>query len=88
MTVAERAEISRRGGLYGVWAFVTFAGPLMVLFTAGSPVLMVIAAILIAIHAVGVPMWQKMQKAFLCSTEWAREQGFTPERLRLFAFRR
>jgi len=87
MTDAERAEVSQRGGGYGLWVAATFALPLAFALTYRSLVAIVIASILVTVHIVCIPIWQKCQKRFLCSTAWAREQGFTPERIRMFAFR-
>lgn len=28
--------------------------------------------------------WQRRQRQFLCNTLWARENGFDPDRLKLF----
>src|SRR2546427_6244670 len=87
MTDSEKAEASRRGGLYGLWVFATFAGPLSFAVVYRHPALIAIAAVLVVIHIVCIPIWQRMQRNFLCSTSWAREHGYTPERLRMFAFR-
>jgi hypothetical protein len=87
MTDSERDEASRRGGLYGLWVFATFAGPLSFAVVYRHPTLIAVAAVLIVIHIVCIPIWQRMQRHFLCSTLWAREQGYTPERLRMFSFR-
>jgi len=87
MTDAERAEVSQRGGGYGLWVAATFALRLAFALTYRSLVAIVIASILVTVHIVCIPIWQKCQKRFLCSTAWAREQGFTPERIRMFAFR-
>ena len=87
MTDAERAKASARGGAYGVWSAVTCALPLTLAFTSRSLGAIVVAAVLITIHIICIPIWQKQQKRFLCSTDWAREHGITPDRLRTFAFR-
>jgi hypothetical protein len=87
MTAAEKAEASRRGGFYGVWVAATFAVPLSLAFVERSLWLAVLAAVLVTIHIACIPIWQRMQRRFLCSTAWAREHGITPDRLRMFAFR-
>lgn len=87
MTDAEEAGTSRRGGWYGLWVAATLALPLSFGIVERSQLLTVIAVVLIVVHIVCVPVWQRMQRNFLCSTAWAREHGFTPQRLRLFAFR-
>jgi len=87
MTEAERAKASARGGAYGLWSAVTFALPLTYAFTSRSLGAIVIAAVLVTVHLIRIPVWQKQQKQFLCSTAWARERGITPDQLRVFAFR-
>ncbi len=87
MTDAERAEASRRSGLYGLWVFATFAGPLSFAVVFRQPALMAVAAVLIVIHIACVPVWLKMQRRFLSSTTWATEHGVAADRLRLFAVR-
>ena len=87
MTDAEKAETSRRGGLYGFWVAATFAVPLAFAIVERSLLFIIIAVVLVAIHIVCIPIWQRMQRRFLCSTTWAREHGITPDRLRMFAFR-
>ena len=87
MTDAERAEVSRRGVFYGFWVFATCAAPLSLAIVEPSRLYIAIATVLVTIHIVCIPIWQKMLKQFLCSTAWAREQGITPEQLRLFVFR-
>ena len=87
MTDEEKAETSRRSGLYGFWVCATVAGPLSFAIMYRHPALIAIAAVLIVIHIVCIPAWQRMQKNFLCSTAWAREHGITPDRLRMFNFR-
>jgi len=86
MTEAESTEATRRGGLYGLWVFATFAGPLSFSVVFHHPVLIAAASVLVVIHVACIPAWLKMQRGFLCSNGWASEQGVTPERLRLFSF--
>ena len=87
MTDAEKAEASRRGALYGFWVAATFAVPLSFAFVERSLLFIVIAAVLVTIHIVCIPIWQRRQRQFLCSTAWAREHGITADRLSMFSFR-
>ena len=87
MTDAESAKASVRSAAYGLWVAVSFAMPLASASTSRSLGGVVIAAVLVTIHLVCIPLWQKQQRRFLCSTDWARERGITPDRLRMFAFR-
>jgi hypothetical protein len=88
MTDDEMVIAMRHAGAYGIWVALTFAVPLAQALTHPNPVVIVIAAILVTVHIVCIPVWRKMQKRFLSSTAWAREQGITPEQIRMFAFRR
>jgi hypothetical protein len=87
MTDAEAAEASRRAGFYGLWVAATLAIPLGVAISGHSLLFTVIAVLLITVHVFCIPIWQKMQRRFLCSTAWAREHGITSDRLKMFAFR-
>jgi hypothetical protein len=87
MTGAERSEVSRLGALYGVWVGLTFGAPLGLAFGYRSEPFVAIAAAMVTVHLAWLPLWQRRQRRFLCSTAWARERGFTPGRLRLFSFR-
>ncbi len=86
MTEAEKREASRRGAFYGLWVAATFAIPVSLAVVAPNPTLLVIAAVLIVIHIACLPLWFRRQRRYFCSTAWAREQGFTPERLKLLSF--
>lgn len=87
MTDAGKSEASRRGGRYGCWVAATFAVPLAFAMVERSLLFVIITVVLVAIHVGCIPVWQRMQRRFLCSTTWAREQGVTPDRLKIFAFR-
>jgi hypothetical protein len=87
MTDSEEAEVKRRSESYGVWVAVTLAIPLAFAVVARNVIFTLIAAVLITIHVACIPIWQRMQKRFLCSTVWARERGITADRLRMFGFR-
>ena len=87
MTDAERARLADLGGDYGLWVAGTLALPLTFALTYRSVLIVVIAAVLVNVHIIRIPIWQKQQKQFLCSTAWAREHGITPDRLRMFTFR-
>src|SRR5262249_4813049 len=87
MTEAEKAEASRRGGLYGFWVAATFALPLSFAIAERSLLFIVIAAVLITIHIACIPLWQRMQRQFLSSTAWAREHDISADRLKMFSFR-
>lgn len=88
MTDSEKAEVLRRSGLYGFWVAATFAVPLASAIAERRVVFTLIAAVLVTIHVACIPIWQRMQKRFFCSTVWARERGITADRLRMFGFRK
>jgi hypothetical protein len=87
LTAGERSEAAWRGGLYGIWVFATFAGPVSFAIAFRHPALIALAAGLAIVHLVCIPIWQRSVRRFLCSTAWAREQGYDPERLQLLSFR-
>ena len=84
MTAAERHEFSWRGVRYGFWVAISFAIPLSLALTFRSPITLVLAGILVPTHVLFIPVWQRKQRQFLCSTAWAINQGLTPENLKLF----
>jgi len=88
MTEAERNHLAKRSWLYGAWVAISFAMPVGFLITSPSRLTIAIAVPFIILHLIGVPIWQKKQKEFLSSTEWAKTQGYTPDKLRLLRYRR
>jgi len=46
----------------------------------------ILTAVWAGLFIVSLPMIDRMMRHFLCSTQWAGQQDFTPERLRLFSF--
>ena len=46
----------------------------------------IVAALWIILFVVSLRQFQQMMRHFLCSTAWAKEHGFVPEKLRLFLF--
>ena len=95
MTDSERFTAMRRTARYGVWVAGTFALPVsavvVAVFGLHSPTIIGtiigIAMALILVHICCIPTWLSAQRRFLCSTQWAHEQGLRPEDLHLFASR-
>jgi hypothetical protein len=95
MTWSEKTMAAVRGGAYGFWVAGTFAFPVasLVWYSLGlgpapMPAIPVpIAAFLIVLHIVCLPIWWRSQRRFLCSTRWAREQDIQPDVLALFSSR-
>jgi hypothetical protein len=81
MTEDEKSEASRQSGLYGFWGAGTFALPLGFAIAFPNAAIIGVAVVLVTLHVVCIQFWRKMQRNFLCSTVWAREQGFTPLQL-------
>ena len=84
MTESEKKEVVKRGGLYGVWVAISLAIPISLAFTFPSSLTIGIAVLLAIIHLIGIPIWQKKQREFLCSTEWAKAQGYSADQLKMF----
>src|SRR5438046_2369213 len=80
MTDEEKCKAMQRSGAYGVLVFATFAGPVGILMLTPHPALRAAAIALILVHLASIPTWLKMQRRFLCSLGWAKEQGMAPER--------
>ena len=86
MTDAERKQIIKRSGIYGLWCAATAAIPISNAVTYPSRFTFIAAAVLCTVHIICIPVWLRWQRRFLCSTQWAREQGFRPDALKLFRF--
>jgi hypothetical protein len=87
LTDAERNTLASRGALTGVWMFVV---PFLAMFAAiqsGKPGFITLLLGGLAVFYVAfVVIAQRRNRTFLCSTNWARKQGITPDKLRLFSF--
>jgi len=84
MSPSEKSTGARHGALYGLWVVVTLAVPIVAAIRFRNIIATVVAVCLIVIHLACIPAWQRYQKRFLCSTQWARENGYTPESVKLF----
>lgn len=87
----EFAALARRSLAYGVWVALTLGIPFGVIvgfWSHSAPVVRTICMVLIGVHIACVPIWQRAQKRFLCSTEWARLNDLRPDSLKLFSFSR
>jgi hypothetical protein len=87
MTDRERSRGSWQSGLYGLQIGVTMSVPVIPAIFGHGYLSLITAIVLLAAFIVSIPLWRKAQKRFLCSTAWARENGFTPEHIRLLVFR-
>jgi biopolymer transport protein ExbD len=86
LTKAERNHVSVLGLVFGSWIVVTCFGLPAFLRAFAGPGKWIVAAIWAGLFLVSIQMWQRMMRHFLCSTTWAKQQGYTPEKLRLFSF--
>lgn len=92
MTAAEISAANRRGLIYGLWVAVSVALPLQYIFIGFAtahfnPILATVCGLLVVAHIAGIPIWQRRQRQFLCSTIWASERSIQPDSLKLFSFR-
>ena len=81
MTEAERREVPIRGALSAAWTTATFFGPFFGIMFMSKPVGWLVAALVLIVGLVGIPIMRRMLQEHLCSTGWARQQGITPEQL-------
>lgn len=93
MTDAEKSTVTRRGATYGVWVAISFAlpGPFLAMGLLTGRLSMMfgmLGGLLILAHIACIPIWQRRQRKFLCSTVWARENGIKPNSLKLFNWHR
>lgn len=84
MTPKEKSMAARRAFLYGLWIVVSLLIPLFLAVKRPAMGSFVLAAIGVLLHILYLPVWQRKQKEFLCRTEWARENGITPDKLPIF----
>ena len=85
MTQSERSAAVKRAALYGVWVVISLALPTVLAIRHPSWLALCIATPLVAIHILCIPLWQRKQREFLCSTEWAKSQGLEPHDVKRFA---
>jgi len=86
MTPAESRRMTVSSMWFGLVFGLTFSVPVAMMMyglSSGSPAswLTISGAILMAAHYLYVPHWVRRQKRLFCGTEWARENGITPETL-------
>lgn len=87
----EYTALTLRSAVYGAWVALTLGIPfgfIVAFWSHGAPAVRSICFVLIGLHIACVPIWQRAQKRFLCSTQWGRLNGLRPDSLELFSFRR
>ena len=86
LTREERRHLSVLQLLYGVWLIATAFGLPALTRTMRSPDKWIVTTLWVGLFLVSLPMIYRTMRHFLCSTQWARQQGLTPPRLPLFSF--
>jgi serine/threonine protein kinase len=87
LTKSESNRVSLLGLLFGVWIIAAAFGIPFLIQSSPSPGSWIVGAVFGIIFFVTLPMLSGIGRQFLCSTTWAKAQGFTPEHLNLFSFR-
>ena len=84
MSADEKRDATRRAIFFGLWNAATFFVPVFLLMfsTLPAPMNGIYAGAVLALGLSFYPLLRRMQREFLCSTAWAREQGIRPEDLR------
>ncbi len=85
LTKEERRHLLVLIFLYNVWGIVTIFGS-AALHLSELNHGWIITAVWVGLYLVSLPMICSMLRQFLCSTIWARKQGITVDKLRLFSF--
>lgn len=85
MTATEKLTAAKRGAFYGIWVAMSLAIPMGLAIFRPSWVSLCLVLVFVVVHILCIPVWQRKQREFLCSTEWAQSQGVTPGSLKLFA---
>lgn len=88
LTRAENDKLLAAARRYGVWCATTGAIPIGLSVAFPSPFNILLAVVLLTIHLIRIPFYLRWQKKFLCSTDWAKEHGYDPEKLKLVDIRR
>ena len=88
MLESELQQAIKRSRIYGIWCAFTFAGPMAFMIIHGNKVLLAVGLVLIGLHLICFPFWLKSQRRFLCSTQWAKNEGFKPDKLNMFALKK
>ena len=92
MTPEEKATVTWRGVMYGLWVAVSVGLPIQLIVMgvcAGklNPIVATISGSLVVAHMIGIPIWQRRQRQFLGNTIWARQNGIEPANIQMLCFR-
>ena len=81
LTAAETRDGTLRGLMFGLWNAATCTGPFFCVMFLPHPLGWIYGLAILAIGLAFYPLWRQMQRDFLCTTAWARQQGLTPDQL-------
>jgi serine/threonine protein kinase len=87
LTKAESNRVALLGLLIGVWVVAAVFGIPFLIKSFPSPGNWIVGSVFGMIFFITLPMLSSIGRQFLCSTAWAKEQGFAPEHLNLFSLR-
>jgi hypothetical protein len=88
LTKEERNEAMLYGLLWGLWVVTATFGNLWLLRTFPAPGKWIVSGMLVLLFIASLPSWYRIQRRFLYSTAWAREQGYDASHIKLFSFSR
>ncbi len=84
MTRQESNDVTVRSALFGIWNAATIFGALFCLMFMPGPSNWIVAGLVLVTGLSFYPLFRKMEREFLASTEWAQQQGIRPGTLRRF----
>jgi serine/threonine protein kinase len=88
LTKAEQGEAALYGLLWGVWIVVATFGSMFLIQSLTAPGNWIVASVIWILFVASLPVALRMQRRFLCSTEWAKENGYSAGKMKLFSFSR
>ncbi|MEZ5387984.1 MAG: protein kinase [Prosthecobacter sp.] len=78
-TPSERKEAFWRSCLFAIWNAATFFGPLFSVMFLPPPMNWILGIAVLVGGLAFYPLFRRLERTFLCGTEWARQQGITME---------
>ncbi|MEI8288683.1 MAG: ATP-dependent metallopeptidase FtsH/Yme1/Tma family protein [Verrucomicrobiota bacterium] len=86
LTKLEKTNLATLSLVISAWVGGTVFGLSAFIRSVSGPSCWIIAVPWATLFLVSIPMIQRMLRHFLCSTAWARAQGYSPDKLALFSF--
>jgi hypothetical protein len=87
-TKAERSEFTFYGLLLGLWVVTATFGNLWLIRSFPAPGNWIVSSVIAMLFLASLPLMWRMQRRFLCSTAWAKENGYDATKIKLFSFSR